>query len=187
ASELEGQRLETRELLKQQQNLMTEVEREHERTLFETMQEVATVKAEQEKVLQEVEREKTALLERLCQTQVELLQTQQQLGQLRQQVKEERENGQNIKEKLEAELQEAQRKMKAAERRQKEEMERLQEAISLLLQHREALQNQPVEVLLKGCTTLWGAHSSQLRVPSKLAEQASDPPSPKPVLQKTRE
>ncbi|XP_027526712.1 centrosome-associated protein CEP250-like, partial [Neopelma chrysocephalum] len=154
ASELEGQRLETRELLKQQQNLMAEVEREHERTLFEMMQEVATVKAEQEKVLQEVEREKTALLERLCQTQVELLQTQQQLGQLRQQVKEERENGQNIKEKLEAELQEAQRKMKAAERRQKEEMERLQEAISLLLQHREALQNQVLQEKAREKTAL---------------------------------
>ena len=45
-------------------------------------------------VLQGVEREKTALLERLCQTQVELHQTRQQLGQLRQQVKEEQENGQ---------------------------------------------------------------------------------------------
>ncbi|XP_039239037.1 serine/threonine-protein kinase STE20-like isoform X2 [Pipra filicauda] len=154
ASELKGQRLEMQELLKQQQNLMAEVEREHERTLFEMMQEAATMKAEQEKLLQEVEREKTALLERLCQTQVELLQTRQQLGQLRQQVKEERENGQNIKEKLEAELQEARSKMKAAERRQKEEMARLQEEISLLLQHREALQNQVLQEKAREKTAL---------------------------------
>ncbi|XP_064499245.1 serine/threonine-protein kinase PAK 3-like [Pseudopipra pipra] len=105
-------------------------------------------------LLQEVEREKTALWERLCQTQVELLQTRQQLGQLRQQVKEERENGQNIKEKLEAELQEAQSKMKAVERRQKEEMARLQEEISLLLQHREALQNQVLQEKAREKTAL---------------------------------
>ena len=45
-------------------------------------------------VLQEKAREKTALLEKLCQTQVELLQTRQQLGQRRQEAREERENGQ---------------------------------------------------------------------------------------------
>ena len=52
---------------------------------------------------------------------------------------------QNIKEKLEAELQEAQSKMKAVERKGKEELERFQKEIHLLLQYREALQNQVSE------------------------------------------
>ncbi|XP_071430492.1 putative uncharacterized protein DDB_G0274435 isoform X2 [Pithys albifrons albifrons] len=86
------------------------------------------------RVLQEKDRQKNALFERL-------LQTQQQLEQLRQEMKEERESGQNIKEQLEAELQEAQSKIKAVEKRHKEEIERIQE-YNLLLQQREALQNQ---------------------------------------------
>ncbi|XP_071437649.1 serine/threonine-protein kinase PAK 3-like [Pithys albifrons albifrons] len=52
------------------------------------------MKAEQDKVLQEKDREKTVLLERLCQIQVELLQTWQQLEQLRQEARKQQENGQ---------------------------------------------------------------------------------------------
>ncbi|XP_071430497.1 uncharacterized protein [Pithys albifrons albifrons] len=126
------------EVLETQETCKASREREYQRALLEMKQEVATMRAEQDKVLQEKEREKTALFERL-------LQTQQQLEQLRQEMEQERESGQNIREHLEAELQKAQSKIKAVEKRHKEEIKRILDEYDLVLHQRETLQNQVLQ------------------------------------------
>ncbi|XP_050184878.1 serine/threonine-protein kinase PAK 3-like [Myiozetetes cayanensis] len=84
--------------LQEAQRKMRAVERRRQEELERFQEEIRLLlqhwEALQNQVLQEKAREKTALLEKLCQTQVELLQTQQQQGQRRQEVREERHNGQ---------------------------------------------------------------------------------------------
>ncbi|KAM6378665.1 centrosome-associated protein CEP250-like [Pluvialis apricaria] len=93
-------------------------------------------------VLLEKEREKSAVLETLRQTEGELREAYQQLEQLRREVKEQQEKGQHITEKLQAELQEAQSTIKAVEKRHKGEISAMREEMQILHQQRDALQKQ---------------------------------------------
>ncbi|XP_074730179.1 centrosome-associated protein CEP250-like isoform X4 [Strix uralensis] len=105
-----------------QQLLQTEQQCNNTLKLRQADQEVEMNQLLQDLVLQEKEREKSALLETLLQPQGELREANQQLEQLRQEVKEQHEDGQNITGKLQAELQETQSKIKAVEKRHKEEI-----------------------------------------------------------------
>ncbi|XP_074789436.1 centrosome-associated protein CEP250-like [Athene noctua] len=153
ASEREGHHSELQEIVEKWGKEKAETAGEHEKKLCDMKQKVAATRAQQEEeqtrvenakqeVLPEKEREKSALLETLLQTQGERREANQQLEQLRREVKEQREDGQNITEELQAELQETQSKMQAVEKRHKEEIKPMKEEITVLLQQRDALQNQ---------------------------------------------
>ncbi|XP_074789456.1 centrosome-associated protein CEP250-like isoform X2 [Athene noctua] len=129
-----------------QQLLQTEQQCNGSLKLRQTEHEVEINELLQDLVLPEKEREKSALLETLLQTQGERREANQQLEQLRREVKEQREDGQNITEELQAELQETQSKMQAVEKRHKEEIKPMKEEITVLLQQRDALQNQVEEL-----------------------------------------
>ncbi|CAM9144037.1 unnamed protein product, partial [Bubo scandiacus] len=105
ASEWEGHHSELQKILEKWEKEKVETEGEHKKKLFDMKQKVATMQAQQEEeqpraenakqeVLQEKEREKSALLETVLQTQGELREANQQLEQLRQEVKEQHEDGQ---------------------------------------------------------------------------------------------
>ncbi|XP_074789604.1 centrosome-associated protein CEP250-like isoform X5 [Athene noctua] len=129
-----------------QQLLQTEQQCNGSLKLRQTEHEVEINELLQDLVLPEKEREKSALLETLLQTQGERREANQQLEQLRREVKEQCEDGQNITEELQAELQETQSKMQAVEKRHKEEIKPMKEEITVLLQQRDALQNQVEEL-----------------------------------------
>ncbi|XP_074789601.1 centrosome-associated protein CEP250-like isoform X2 [Athene noctua] len=157
ASEREGHHSELQEIVEKWGKEKAETAGEHEKKLCDMKQKVAATRAQQEEeqtrvenakqeVLPEKEREKSALLETLLQTQGERREANQQLEQLRREVKEQCEDGQNITEELQAELQETQSKMQAVEKRHKEEIKPMKEEITVLLQQRDALQNQVEEL-----------------------------------------
>ncbi|XP_077191292.1 centrosome-associated protein CEP250 isoform X2 [Paroedura picta] len=130
-----------------------EIESVHDRNLLNLQQEISAVQTQMEvdlikaqkdkqEELLERESERKSLLEELTQTKEKLTSTCQQLKNFHQEMKMHEEQKQIALQNLEAKLKDARTTMEMLEGKHKEEIKSLKENINLLLQQRDALQNQ---------------------------------------------